>query len=375
MTNKEKEKLQDEIVDSLPEPSHGLIKLAPRTGKSRIAVRNLKNEKPESILWVTPNTKLRDEDIPNEFAKWNAKRLLKKATIICYGSLSNMRGHFDKIILDEYQDVTEANAEPLLRKQLTYGTIMGLSGTHPKHIEKLNIYRKLGLNTIADMSIDEAIDKDIIADYQINVIEVNLNNKDKNIEAGNKDKKWMQTELDRYNYLDDTANKAIWQRRKDAMFRVLARMRAIYNSPSKHEVAEWLIDNVEGRKLIFAGSIKQAEELSPYTYHSKTDNKDLQAFIREENGILACVNAGGVGFTYRNVDNFIIIQADSDKKGLTTQKITRALLQQGSDYKASIYIISLAETKDEIWVEKTLSRFNVHKIEYIKFINLKNGTV
>lgn len=375
MTNKEKAKIQDEIIDSLPEPAHGLLKLAPRTGKSRIAVRVLKNEKPESILWVTVNTKLRDEDIPAEFEKWSAKRLYKKATIICYQSLSKMQGHFDKVILDEYQDITDANSEPFFNGQITYGSIIGLSGTHPEHQEKIDIYRRLGLKTLADMDIGEAVDKGIIADYNITVVEVAMNSKDKTIEAGAKDKKFMTTEASQYNYLDGVAQRAIYQRRSDATFRILARMRAIYNSPSKQEAARWLLDNLPGRKVIFCGSIKQAEELSDYTYHSKTDNKDLQAFLKGEIDELACVNSGGVGFTYRNVDHFIYVQADSDKKGLTTQKMTRAMLEQGEDYKADIYFLMLIGTQDEKWVGKALKNFDKTKVRHERFINLKNSSI
>ena len=72
---------------------------------------------------------------------------------------------------------------------------------------------------------------------------------------------------------------------------------------------------------MFAGGIEQAEEICKNTYHSKRDDKDLQAFLEGKIDKLACVNAGGVGFTYRDVDNFVIVQVNSDGKGDATQKI------------------------------------------------------
>jgi superfamily II DNA or RNA helicase len=374
MTNAERTRIQDELIDSLPEESHGLLKLSPRSGKTRIAIKIIKNEKPESILWVTPNTKLRDEDIPQEFATWSAKRYLKKSTIICYGSLSAISGHYDKIILDEYQDITPANSEPFFNGQITYNSIIGLSGTHPKHQEKLDIYERLGLRTLADMSIDEAVDKGIVADYNITVVEVDLDDTEKVIEAGNAKKKWLQTEKQQYQYLDQAARVAMFQRRKDAQFKILSRMRAVYNSLSKEKAAKWLIDNLDGRKLVFSGSIKQAEKLSPHTYHSKTSNEDLQAFLKQEIDLLACVNAGGVGFTFRGVDVFIITQANSDKKGETTQKLTRSLLKQGEDYKADIYFLCLLGTQDAKWIEKALENFDKSKVTYKRFVNMQNGS-
>ena len=98
---KTKTEIQEEIVEGLVNPSHGLLKLAPRVGKTKLGIDIIKKEKPKSILWVTPNTKLRDEDIPAEFKQWKALTYLKKTDIICYASLSSHTGNYDKVILDD----------------------------------------------------------------------------------------------------------------------------------------------------------------------------------------------------------------------------------------------------------------------------------
>ena len=67
---KSKTEIQKEIVEGLQEPSHGLLRLAPRVGKTKIGIDIIKKEKPKRILWVTPNAKLRDVDIPTEFKIW-----------------------------------------------------------------------------------------------------------------------------------------------------------------------------------------------------------------------------------------------------------------------------------------------------------------
>lgn len=98
---KSRNEIQQDIIDSLKIPSHGLLLLSPRMGKTKLGIDIIKREKPKSVLWVTPNTKLRDEDIPAEFKQWKALRYLSKTDIICYASLSNHTGNYDKIILDE----------------------------------------------------------------------------------------------------------------------------------------------------------------------------------------------------------------------------------------------------------------------------------
>jgi hypothetical protein len=164
------------------------------------------------------------------------------------------------------------------------------------------------------------------------------------------------------------------QKRSDMVFRILARMRAIKDSGAKTKAAEWLIKELEGRKLIFSATIKQAEHLSKNTYHSKTDNVQLKQFMAGDLDEIAMVNAGGTGFTYKALDHLILTQCDSDKNGLTSQKIARTLLDQ-KDYKATIWLLSLIGTQDTKWVESVLSNFDKSKIEYIKFKNLINGSV
>ena len=79
-----------------------------------------------------------------------------------------------------------------------------------------------------------------------------------------------------------------------------------------------------------------------------------------------CVQAGGIGFTYEKLDNLIIIQANSDKKGDTTQKLARSLLHQGNKYKGNIWFICLTDTKDKVWLEEALQHFEKNKIKVVK---------
>ena len=363
-------KLQKEVVESLDNPSHGILLVAPRVGKSKLTIDIIKKEKPQSILWVTPSTKLRDVDIPQEFETWKAKNYLKKTTIVCWSSLAEIEGEFDKVILDEYQEITYRNSRPLLDRRIRYRSILCLSGTHPRHDEKLLILNELKLDILKKVDIEEAIEKKLISDYKINVVEVSMDSSKKNVKAGNKKKPFMTTEKSMYEYLSSTIRKMRYNS-KDPKFLIIKRMHLIYGSNTKEEVAKFLIGKLLGRKLIFAGNIEQSQRLSPYTFNSKTDKVDLDKFVNEDIDILACVKSGGVGFTYKNIDHLIIVQADSDKKGETTQKLARSLLLQ-KDYQANVWFISLTGTQDEKWVESALSSFDKQKVEYIRFVNLKN---
>jgi hypothetical protein len=67
----------------------------------------------------------------------------------------------------------------------------------------------------------------------------------------------------------------------------------------------------------------------------------------------------------------MLIQCDSDKNGLTSQKIARTLLDQPG-YKATVWLLSLVGTQDERWVASVLQNFDKSKVEYVRFKNLVN---
>lgn len=355
--------IQDQIIADLPERPHGILDLSIRMGKTRITTLLLKKDNVENILWVTPNTKLRDEDIPAEIKKWWNKTALQRFDIICWSSLAKIPnlGHYDTIVLDEIQYITPANAENLLL--LDHQTnIIGLTGTMPKHIEKKELFQTLDLKVLKSVHIDEAVDNNIIADYEITVHEIAPDNINKDIKAGSKTKPFMTTEYKQLEFLSKAVGRAMYGDKKQLQFRILQRMRGIYDSKSKMTLAKKLRDSLKGRKLFFCASIKQAEEVCEHRYHSKTTDKDLKAFQAGEIDSIAMVNAGGTGFSYRDVDHFIIVQANSDKRGDVTQKIGRSLLNQGKGYKAQIHICELIGTQDSKWVASALEKFNTNKI-------------
>ena len=360
--------VQQEILDNISNPAHGLLQLSPRIGKTKLGIEIIKREKPKKVLWITPNTKLRDEDIPAEFKQWKALSYLKKTDIICYASLANHTGNYDKIILDEVQDLTISNCTPLLNGKIKYKTIVGMTGTLPKHKDKLDLYNKLELKSLAEMSIDEAVENNLIAPYKIKIIEIDLDARDKYIVGGSKAKPFMQTEKARYEYLTKLINIKLFSGQPVPKFFYLNRMRFLYNLKSKHEFAKKLISKLEGRTLIFTGSIAQAESLCKHTYHSKTDDILLKKFLEGKIDKLACVNAGGVGYTYRGVNNFVITQINSNSKGDSTQKIARSLVLQ-DDYIAYIYILVVKNTVDEDWLKKVLQDFDTKNVEYISSKN------
>lgn len=427
---------REKILSELEYPVHGLLLLAPRVGKTILGMEIIKKENCSKVLWVTSEAKLRDEKLPAEFDKWDFSELNFIVEITTYASLPKSIGHYDKIILDEWQHITERNCENLLNGKLTADSIMGLSGTDPKDAKKQRILTDLGLHILMDISIDKAVDKDLIADYQINLIEVELENYKKDVLVSFNNKSFYITEKQRYDNLTKSIDKHTVENvvdtnletkiitikgknfrlkeftpkfkcdkaylilegetsigyivlkgskisgkyfdlnisnndlyRKVPEFLIFSRLHLIYNLKSKLNVVKSLLSKLEGRSIIFSGSTEFADKISSCTYHSKSKDKDLnyQRFQEGKEQILSCVNMGGTGHDFTNVENFIIVQANSDKQGNTTQKLSRSLLRQ-KNYKAKIFIIVAKNTVDEIWVSSALENFDQNKIRKYEFV-------
>lgn len=370
MTNKEKSDLQKEIIESIKEGESGRFILAPRVGKTKMIIDIIKRDKPKGkILWVTPTTKLAEEDIPEEFVKWRAKRYIKNLETVTWKSLVKCEGHYDLVILDEEQFITENNISPLIKGELTYDRLISMTGTETKTQAKKDLYEELNLKVLYRLSLNKAVDIGMLSNYLIKVVMVEMDDK-KNITVEYKNKTTKKTE----SFLTSEVKQYEYQCRRleanNSKFGILHRMHLIKNSPSKVGAAKYIINSLEGKKLIFASNTAQAEELSDFVYHSKTDDADLQKFISGETDKIAMVNKGGTGYTYSLIDNLIVTQVDSDNNGLTSQKIARTLLKQ-EGYKATIWIICLKDTQDEVWLESTLQSFDKSKVEIIDFKNLE----
>lgn len=354
---------QDSVIDSLKAPVHGYAKIAPRVGKSKIVISVIKRDKIKKVLWVTNSEKLRDVDIPQEFVTWRARTYLKGTKIICYQSLHNVEGYYDLIVLDEFQKITQKNLRNLFNGKLKYKNILAVTGTLPKGKDKLSLLNSLSLPSLHDIDIEDAVDLELVADYQINVVYCTLDTERKRFRVSVPSGTWLQTEHKSYRYLQDKFNKQPTGHNGNVRYKF------IKNSPTKRETLKQLIETIGGRQLIFCADKEHARSLGgDDVYYSGISDSKLKEFMDGKLQRLFCVQSGSIGFTYRGVDNVIIYQSDKDKNGNTTQKITRALLKQGKEYKGNVWIICLKDTMDYHYVYMTLRDRDKSKI---KFTTLK----
>lgn len=350
--------------------SNGLLAMATGSGKSKIAVDEAKEEhqdrgKAFKGLLIVPTEKLRDVNWKAEFKKWNALKTWDKLDRECYASIAKIKGNtYDLVILDEAHYLTPANARFFGQNKVR--RVMALTATPPE-----DPIKQILLDSIAPIvyiySLNQAVKDGLVAPFNIIVVESPLDSTNKVIKSGNKARPFFQTEEAKYTYLskrisDLYDNQASSNAMKFAYF---ARMRFIYNLPSKQLVAKKLMaGRMKGRYLVFAGSIAQAEELcSPEVFHSKSNDKYYNSFLAEETHRLGVVKAVNEGHNIPNLDMALIVQLNSRELDVI-QRIGR-IVRWRFGHVATIYIVVATDTQDEVWLQKALQGFDSKHITYI----------
>jgi len=367
--HKVKDKLQQEAELKWIKNKHrGLIALCTGAGKSKIFINITVNNPKEKWLLVVPTEKLRDENWKEEFKKWKETRRFAKIDRACYASLNKLDlSLYDGVCLDECHNITENNTVDLVNYK---GKILCLTATPPKDDEKKEIlYNQLGCKVLVEISLDEGVELGIVAPYKITVVECQLDALHKVIETGSKTKKWKDTEFNIYQYKSRNIQKIQFSGKPVPKFLYLDRMRFLYNLPSKTEAAKKILLTIpkEERTIVFCGSIRQAEDLCEYTWHSESKVDTLTKFKKKKISRLATVKIINEGENIEDVDTILVVQLDSNALNLI-QRIGRAVrLREG--HVANVIILSTVGTQDEKWVQNALEKFDNRNIRYISIKN------
>lgn len=325
-----RDKIQKEAVKAiLDHNGKGIIALPTGVGKSKIAIDYLKQlykQDKRRFLWVVPTEKLRDEGVKEEFSKWDAKNIYNAClSKYCYASINKLKGlEFDAVILDEGHNITENNSK-FFDQNIVHSVVV-ITATPPHEDDKKELlYNKLNLEIIYTLTLNQAVEMGLVAPYKIKVIESYLDDVDKYIEAGSKNKRFMTTEFKQYQYLTRVIEKIRFSGKEVPKFMYLNRMRFLYQLKSKMLLAEKVLESIpkDDRVLIFHKSIEKAEKLCYHTFHSKSDDKSFQKFVSGKINRLSVVDALNEGHNIPNLDKAVIVQVNSNPRELIQRKFVR----------------------------------------------------
>lgn len=374
---------------------NALIFAATGIGKTKIGFDCIKlylSLNPGSkFLWLVPTTRLRDHTVPQEKEKWAPDVELD---ILCYASIQKADiESYDIIVADECHHITPRVYEYLKKKK----NFIGLSATPPEEEERIEILDSLS-NDKFIYTLDEAVEAQVVDDYEVVIIKLRLDNSIKYIEAGNKKNRFKVTEKKQYEYCDSQVRKAQYSitsirsmkkaaMRKGNIAKAKAydkkiasqeylvkrfssmRMNALYTFKYKIACSSKIIEKLytdKERVLILSQRIAVAEELHPHVFHSK-DKSGLEKFESGETNMLSACNALDEGENLGKLDSVFIQQVRSKGRQLV-QRIGRSIRKSDKE-KAMIYIMCYAWSQDEKWVNNAVKGLkSVKTVTYEDFI-------
>jgi superfamily II DNA or RNA helicase len=356
-----RDKRQAEFAETwLNHGKFGILNLCPRFGKIRTTINILNELKPNNMLIAYPDNKIKQSWI-DEFELMNYKH--DNITYTTHRSIEKHIGEYDFIVIDEIHLLSEAQTNTCKELIEPNDNVLGLTGTLSKWTKKELVYT-LGMSVIAEYPIHKAIEEGVIADYQITVVKVPLDNI---VMQEYTKKKIRKTELQQYKYISGTIRKMMYSG-GNSMFARLARMRIIQNSLSKQNMTKLILNKYKDERiLVFCGITKIADALGIPSHHSKSKDKEAFAkFAEGEGNHMAVVKIGNTGVTYKPLNKVIINYFDSNAENLA-QKINRCMAMEYDtpDKKSQIYIISSNESVELKWLEKALEFFDKTKVKYV----------
>lgn len=360
-------KLQDEFSDkAIRMNCRGYFDISVRFGKCILGLKIVEKTKAKRVLIAYPDNKIRnswESDIQKCYNELGIDVRSTEFVFSTYLSLAKNMDEYDLVFLDEVHTLSDAQKEVVSGDLCILNSkIIALSGTISE--ETHDFLQTLEIPLIDKFKEDHAIENDIVADYQIKVHYVSLDEKKKIYKNNTKSEK---KQFDAYSWVIDQ-KKAEGESFHKMKMLYLNRARIIYNSVAKQNKLKELLSLHQDEKiLIYVKSIDIAESLGIASFHSKSkgaDANNLHDFISGKINHLAVVNIAKAGVTFPNLERIIIMSLTSNGEE-AAQQIGRAMLLDYKGKKANIDIIATTERIEAKWVEKGLEFKDKNKIKYV----------
>jgi len=363
---KTKDQIQLEALDAIGTLKNAGIEVSMGVGKTLLGLKHMaKNYTDVSrFLVVAPRVKIFDSWL-EEAEKHNYSYLLNHIEFTTYVSLTKHDLDYDVVYLDECHSLKENYKEWLKNFEEKKGKIIGMTGTYPTYTtsEKGKMCNKF-CPKVYTYNTDEAIQDNILNDYQIYIHKLRLSN-EKSILKKRKDGGTFYTsELNDYNYWSNRIEDAMTD--KSRQIATIQRMKCLQKFSLKVDYAKKLLNYSTKKTIAFASTIKQADEICKHSVHSKNKDSEynLALFKGGQLTKLSAVEQLSEGVTIPKLEVGIILHSYGNNRK-ASQKIGR-LLRLNPEDKATIHILCYENSIDKKWVEDALSHFDQSKIKWVE---------
>ena len=332
----------------------GYFNLAMRFGKCKTTIDLLIKMDVDSVLIAYPDNKLRDTWM-DECRLWSYDN--PNITYVNFSSLKKYtEEEFDFFVIDEFHSCSENEREyaHTIMSNCTY--TLGLSGTVSAETDGY-----WDMEQIAAYTTEQGIEDGILADYQISVHLVDL---DDSIKVKDKQGK-LKTEKQKYAGYSWVIEKMKMEGR-NFMHLALARNRLSQSSIGKLKYVKALLHNLQDKRvLVFTGLADVADNLGVPSYHSKSkDESAYTGFQGGKHNHLALAAMGKVGVTYKDLDSVILLNFTYNAEE-SSQILNRAIKLDYKGKIADLHILCLNEKPELKKIKESLSMLDQSKIKYV----------
>lgn len=364
-----REEIQEEAYQAIKNKWRGTLGVSPRVGKTRIAIRLIEDiinkDTNSGIIVVAPRLSI-IKAWKEEIKLLGKEHLLENIKFMTYLSFNKfpLLAYADLIVLDEVQALS-------IRKDLDLslyrGRIIGLTGTPPKNKTSDN-YKMMAkyCPVVYSYLTEEAVEDKVLNNYQILVHLIEID-KNKNIKKINKKTGgvYYQSEENIYNFW----SRKIWDSltSKEKSMNAIYRMKAIHKFPSKTIYAKKLLKDLDERCIIFANTTDQADEITPFSYHSKNKDSEinLQLFKEGATDKLSCVGQLSEGITFVGLNTALVLNSFGNERSFL-QRFSR-VLNLPIDEFATIHVLTYKNSVDVDWIKSATADLDPSKIKYVEF--------
>lgn len=359
-----KNAIQKDAVNIIQTSQNTLLLWATGVGKSKPAIDiiNLyftKNPKAKILILVAEIAHI--DNWKQEMRQWKCKNI-NKIDIACYASMEKYKDiPYDLIVCDECHHLSD-NRLNILSEMLEIKKFkfLGLSATVTR--EKFNALQYiLGNIEVLKVSLNTAIDKDLLPTPTVNIITCELSDYTKYKKLEEQVNKWKSKYYENGGHFNELKWKTSGLARKQ------------YIGASKTNFLKALVDafiKKNKRFICFCASIEQAEQLDKeHTLTSKTPAKKkkelLSNYKNEKINRLFAVSMLKEGMNFTNLKYGIISQLDGKTLSFI-QRMGRLLRAENPE----VFIFVLKGTYDEVYLENVYNNINHRYINVLSFSEL-----
>lgn len=365
--------------------------------------------KNRTTLFVVPSVNLKQQT-KKHIEAWGIKNTTVQTLQKIIRDKKKLK--YDLLIIDE---IHNAKA-PEFRKVFDYVQrryLMGLTATFPDDERAIVLLKNCPV--IAEVTLEEAIDRSFVTDFKIHVVDVPMEGKTytkfkktnrdwesaKNFFLGNHNtifaisremsslkkkgipakegpliKKWKK-----YKNLDDHGPIIFFAMK--GMMKINERVNLIYTEPAKTDLTKKLCDSLskKGKVIIFCKRKNTANELhlksDSYLITGDTANKKrlsiLDEFAKDGHNLLYTADALNEGVDVKNIDYAVIHSFNSSVKE-SRQRIGRAIRVSKRKKIAHIFILRCKVPSDDspdYWWLKNIIEGIENKVSYYNIDNFK----